>query len=68
MDSDQATSIIAILGLAGALQGYAAYSAYITFVEQFDLGNYFESGSFLGKGIIDAASVLYLLILAIQIG
>ena len=64
---DSTTGILAIIGIYGILQGYQAYEGYRAFVSEFDEGDYFEAGAFLGKAVIDVAALAYLVLLAIQI-
>jgi len=58
---------MAIIGIYGLLQLIQAYAGWVSFVTEFDQGDYFESGSFLGKALIDLASVAYLILLAIAV-
>ena len=59
--------MLAIIGIYGILQGYQAFEGYKAFVTEFDEGDYFEAGAFLGKAVIDVAALTYLVILAVQI-
>lgn len=61
------TGLLAIIGIYGILQGYQAFEGYKAFVTEFDEGDYFEAGAFLGKSVIDVAALAYLVLLAIQI-
>jgi len=54
-----------MIGIYGVLQAYAAFEGWKAFVYEFDDGDYFESGAYLGKAIIDAVSVFYLVLMAI---
>lgn len=52
------------MGILGAVQAYAAYQSYLSFNEQWLAKKYFDSGAYLGAALVDAAVVLYLLLLA----
>jgi len=60
----QTDSIIASLGIMGASQGYAAYQNWLTFNERWLAESYFDAGTFLGAALVNAAIVLYLVLLA----
>jgi len=67
VSTDTTTGLLAIIGIYGALQAYQAYEGYMAFVVEFDEGDYFEAGAFLGKSIVDVAALAYLILLALQI-
>lgn len=56
-----------MIGVYGILQGYQAFEGYKAFVAEFDEGDYFEAGAYLGKAVIDAAAIFYLVLLALQV-
>lgn len=52
------------VGILGVAQAIAAYADYRTFQDRWEAKEYFDSGTFLGKAIIEAFIVLYLILLA----
>lgn len=51
------------MGIVGAVQAYAAYQSYLSFNAQWLAKKYFDAGAYLGSALVDAAVVIYLLLL-----
>lgn len=64
---DQITAIVVVIGTQGFLLLFQAVESWNSSVDNFEEEYYFESGSFLGKAIVEGLSVLYLFALAYQI-
>ncbi len=47
---------------------FQAVQGYTNFVADFDDGDYFESGAFLGGAAVDTTVFFYILILAVELG
>ena len=59
--------IIAVMALTATILAFQAFVSYVNFVKDFDDGDYFESGAFLGGSLVDVVNVVYIIILIVEI-
>ena len=60
--------MIAVISLTAVILGFQAFQGYVNFVHDFDEGDYFESGAFLGGALVDVTVFVYLIVLAVELG
>ena len=63
--SDEANAqIIAVFGIVGAQAAYASYQNYLSFQAEWIAESYFFAGAFMGAAIVEAITVLLLVLIA----
>jgi len=63
--SDEANAqIIAVFGIVGAQAAYASYQNYLSFQAEWIAESYFFAGAFMGAAIVEAITVLLLILIA----
>lgn len=57
-----------MLTFTAVILAFQAVQGYVNFVQDFDDGDYFESGAFLGGAVVDVTVFFYIIILAAELG